>query len=565
MLYTLLIEGSIMSQPHQHIYARVSHPDQRKGGGLERQTAADAGEFGRRFGFVTAKRILVDDGVSAWKGLNTTPDHELGRFIADARRKLIPPGDCLLIENYDRLSRQNPWASISLVNDLRELGIHIGRLDRMKLLRCDSTDAGDFFEAAIELMRGHSESQMKSMRNGKAWEKKRARARGGTPMTRRLPLWIDAGPPLRLNANAEIVRTIFGWAAAGYGYSAIVKRLAERQVTWSRAFVVRILKDRRAVGELQPKRRDGTPEGEPISNYYPSVVGEDEWLAARAGAAERRRRPGRVDLHHPNPYAGILHNPIDGTNYFVATRVWKGKRTRVLFNGAGSEGRAPIRSFPYETFDRAFRALLREVNPAEVLGTDSGPDEVMVLTARHAELEARLAALEAELETGDVAAVAKVARKVEGDVRGVAAKLADARHRAAHPLSASWGETQTLLGAMEAAPDKAEAYTRLRTALRRIVEGIWLLVVPRGRDRLCAAQVWFKRDEGEVRSRSYLILHRHAGSGSGWRAGSLADVTGPADLDLRRREDAAALEEELAGQDAEALWEALEPEGGPGE
>ena len=30
--------------------------------------------------------------------------------------------------------------------------IHVGRIDRMKLLRCDSNDPGDFFEAAVELM-----------------------------------------------------------------------------------------------------------------------------------------------------------------------------------------------------------------------------------------------------------------------------------------------------------------------------------------------------------------------------------------------------------------------------
>jgi hypothetical protein len=32
---------------------------------------------------------------------------------------------------------------------------------------------------------------------------------------------------------------------------------------------------------------------------------------------------------------------------------------------------------------------------------------------------------------------------------------------------------------------------RLRAALRRIIDSIWLLVVPRGRDRLCVAKVRF--------------------------------------------------------------------------
>src|SRR5262249_33112064 len=157
----------------------ISDPSQRKGGGLVRQTAeaaTPAEHFCEMHGFTLSPRVLVDDGVSAFHGLNATPEHELGKFLLDARAGLYPRGDCLLLENYDRLSRDDPWAAIGLVNDLRQLGIHVGRLDRMKLLRYDSTDVGDFFEAAIEFMRGHSESLAKSERNGKAWEEKRKAA-----------------------------------------------------------------------------------------------------------------------------------------------------------------------------------------------------------------------------------------------------------------------------------------------------------------------------------------------------------------------------------------------------
>jgi hypothetical protein len=267
-----------------------------------------------------------------------------------------------------------------------------------------------------------------------------------------------------------------------------------------------------------------------------------------------------VDLHHPNPYAGLLKSATDGSPMMVATRAWQGKRRRVLVNSNGWDGKASIRSFPFQSFDEAFRRLLAEINPAEVLGTQA-PDEVSVLTAEHARLEARLAALEQELEAGDdVATVAKVARKVEGQLRAVAAKLADARHQAAHPLSSAWGEAGSLVDAMDGDPDKADAYTRFRTALRRVCAEIQMLVVPRGRDRLAAVQAFFKRDDaGEVRSRNYLIFHRTAvrGRKGGWRAGSLADVVGADDLDLRRPADARRREKTLAEVDASALWEAL--------
>src|SRR5262245_62560309 len=213
--------------PVLHPYCRISDPGQRKGGGLERQTTADLQEFCTRFGFTPSKRVLVDDGVSAFHGLNATPNHELGKFLAEARRGLVKPGDCLLIENWDRLSRQDIWAAIGLVNDLRQLGIHVGRLDRMKLLRCDSNDPGDFFEAAIELMRGNSESNAKSDRNGKAWMKKREAARKARkPVTRRVPLWIEErdGNLYLIPEKAAVVKRVFTLAAAGYGYCAICRK-----------------------------------------------------------------------------------------------------------------------------------------------------------------------------------------------------------------------------------------------------------------------------------------------------------------------------------------------------
>jgi DNA invertase Pin-like site-specific DNA recombinase len=535
--------------PTQHLYGRISDPKQRQGGGLDRQTSADAGAFARRFGFRTAKRIYVDDGVSAWKGLNASPDHELGRFIADARRGTVRPGDCLLIENWDRLSRQNPWASISLVNDLRELGVHVGRLDRMKLLRCDSTDIGDFLETAVELIRAHSESEMKSFRNRDRWARKRQAAREHRrPMTSRTPAWLELteGGFREIPERAAAVRRIFALTAAGYGLSGVVKRLTEEGVApfvverkhpppegapprkragtsgrWTRGYVGLLLSDRRTCGEFQPRGTGRRPDGDPISDYFPRVVSEEEWNAARAAAAGRKRRGGRYDPALPNPYSRLLKNALDGSTYFVAARTHRGKCRRVLINTAGSEATAPVVSYPFEAFDRSFRALLHEVNPAEVLGTAAEPDDVTALAARQASLEARLAKLETELEGGDpdlIASVAKAAGKVRGDLRDVTARLAEARHRAAHPLSETWGEAQVLLGAVDEATDRADAYVRLRAALRRIVDTIWMVAAARGRDRVALVQVQFK---GGDAARYFLMFYRPPW---GSRHGKRADV-----------------------------------------
>jgi DNA invertase Pin-like site-specific DNA recombinase len=525
---------------------------------MERQTTADADSFCRQFGFALGKRILVDDGVSAWKGLNASPNHQLGQFLADARKGLVPRGDCLLLENYDRLSRQDPWAAIGLVSELRQLGVHIGRLDRMKLLRYDSTDPGDFFEASIEFMRGNSESNAKSDRNGKAWARKRKAAReNGAIITHRLPAWVEErGGKLKLiPERAAIVKQIFSLSANGHGAALVVKTLTQNKVPafgasarWTRAYVGLILKDRRVLGEFQPRRLDGSSDGPPLVNYYPPAISEAEFYAARAGAGSRRQKQGRIG-NRVELFSGLLKNARDGDSYYVATRTDGGKHSRVLVNTNAAEGRAKCYSFPLATFEGSILSLLSEIDPHEILHVDSSPDESLALAGELAGVDAKISELEAELLRGDVTALANVLRRLEARKRELGEKLADARQKAAHSLSESWSETQTLLETLEKATDPQDVRLRLRAALKRIVHDIWLLVLPKGRDRLAAIQIWF---HGGERHRDYVVWHRPARANKDsrkdgqWWAQSLAEVVRPGALDLRKRDHATRLEKALA-------------------
>jgi DNA invertase Pin-like site-specific DNA recombinase len=571
--------------PVAHLYARISHPDQRKGGGIDRQTGGGATEFCRIHGFTLSKRVWVDDGVSAFKGVNASPDHELGKFFAEVRRGRIPAGDCLLVENYDRISRAGPWAGTSLINGLREMGIHVGRLDRMKLMRSDSEDVGDFFEANLEFMRGNSESSIKSLRNGAAWERKRDGARKGKPLTRRLPSWVECvdGKLQLIPERAAVLVRVFEMADRGWGAARIVKQLTEEGVPafgacvkldgrrqaapgrrlgaghWTRAYIGLLLKDERVLGKFQPRRRDGTPDGEAIEDYYPRVIDDGLWYRVRQ--VREKRRPDNLGTRggsHAELFTGLIVNARDGGSYYAATRTENGKHSRVLINTAAAEGRGKCYSFPLPTFESAILSLFREIDPHEILNGDSGPDDSMVLAGELAGVEGRIATLEAELLTGDVAAAMKVLRVLESKKADLAARLAEARQKAAHPLSESWGETQSLLDALGSAPDPAEARLRLRASLRRIIESIHVLVVPRGRTRLCACQVFFAE---HGRRRDYLILHTAAKANGAsrtegtWLARSLPpEVAGGLRLDLRDRKHAERLEKALAAVDLDTLF-----------
>jgi DNA invertase Pin-like site-specific DNA recombinase len=564
-------------KPIAHPYARISDPIQRKGGGLHRQTVspetgARIKEFCRLYGFTPSKRILVDDGISAWKGLNATPDHELGKFIGEANRGLIQPEDCLLVEILDRISRQNVWAAMALVNDLRELKIHIGRLDRMKLLRYDSSDIGDFFEAAVEFSRGNSESEAKSYRNKAKWQHRRQEARDrGETITRRLPAWVEEkdGQRVLISGRADILRHIFELSASGRGLFAIMQKLTRAGIEgfgpsgrWSVSYLGLLLSDRRVLGEFQPRLRGGqgkgSPDGEPIKDYFPRVISDELWYRVRQGAQDRHRRPGKVTAD-VNVFAGLLVGARDGLAY-TAGRETANKRKypyRILHSVAPRTGAGKAYAFPLPTFERAVFSQLREIDPHAILNGDQAPDETIVIAGELARVEASIAALNADMDLhGETPALLKRVRDKDARRVELSAQLAEARQRAAHPLSETWGEAQTLLGALDAAPDPEEARLRLRAALRRMVDEIRLLVVPRGRDRLCAAQIWFA---GGERHRDYLILHRppkaNAASrteGGAW-ALSLNDAVALGPLDLRQRAHAERLEAALGSLDLAGL------------
>jgi DNA invertase Pin-like site-specific DNA recombinase len=562
--------------PIAYSYIRFSTPDQAKGDSLRRQAedaAAWCGRNGVRLDTATSFR---DVGKSAFTGTHrTNPDrHALAAFLKLVEQGKVPRGSYLIIENLDRLSREHLQPALLLALNLLQAGIRLVQLKPVEMVFDSKSDTLPVMMMIVELSRGHSESAMKSERIGAAWREKRRKAReGGAVLTRRLPAWVEEqdGKLCLVPEKAAAVRRVFELAAAGYGCTLILKKLVAEGVPaigdsgkWARSYVGLLLADRRVLGEFQPCLRDGTPDGEALPGYYPAAVTEALWLAARAGAAQRRDHPGRVRRGSGlNVFAGLLRDARGGGRYQLITRVGRAKSPRrgvrhaVLVTTASTTAGAECFSFPFRSFERAVLSLLAEVDPREVLDGARGPDETQILAGEQARLETSIAVIGADMdEHGESPALLQRLRRKEAELRAVVEKLAEARRQAANPLSESWGEFGTLARALDAAPDPEDARLRLRSVLRNIVASVWLLVVPRGRDRLCAAQVWFA---GSDRRRDYLILDRPARSNqtvrrkAEWWAWSLADVVNPGDLDLRNRADAAKLEAALLALDPEEL------------
>jgi hypothetical protein len=174
-------------------------------------------------------------------------------------------------------------------------------------------------------------------------------------------------------------------------------------------------------------------------------------------------------------------------------------------------------------------------------------------------LRERKATLALELLKGEVSAIADAIRQIEAREAELASKIDESNETAVMPRADRWRTMHSLIDLCEQAPaeEREDIRLRLRAALRRNVESIWILVVPHGRDRLCAAQVWFADN---LRQRSYLIFSK-AGWSNGrerregqWWARSFADAgLGASDLDFRDRGHAQRLADALTAADLSFL------------
>jgi hypothetical protein len=225
---------------------------------------------------------------------------------------------------------------------------------------------------------------------------------------------------------------------------------------------------------------------------------------------------------------------------------------RILCPARSLQGWGPRISFPYDIFETAILSLLKEVNPADVLGREP-KSETSSIAADLAAREQRARQIEAELagDEGDVPSLARVLRKLDEECASLKKRLAEARQKESNPRGVAWAETLTLL---DIAKDEASRL-RLRELLRTIISEIYVLIFPMASHRLAVVQIHFAGDG----HRDFLIHYQSAGHGrkGGCRAGSLPPETRPDDLDLRRKADADGLRKLLSEVDIIELVDAM--------
>lgn len=323
---------------YAYSYIRMSTETQLKGDSLRRQLDKSA-EYAKEHGLTLLDQIngtkLHDIGRSGFKGQNLKLG-TLGLFIAALESGEIYPNSVLLIESLDRLSRDQVTEALELFLRIIRNGIEIvsitdGQRYSTELLR---DNPNIIFTSLGAMLRANDESKTKSGRIADLWEEKRRNA-GIKPITSICPAWLElskaTGHFVEIPEKVAVVRQIFSMCITTCGLYAIARHLNDKAVPvfgrakyWHMSYVNKILSSRAVLGEFQPKKRvDGRPSiiGEPIPDYFPRIISDQEFNLARAALAGRSSgASGRKGKSFTNLFSGLLFCASCGSRILLKDR-----------------------------------------------------------------------------------------------------------------------------------------------------------------------------------------------------------------------------------------------------
>ncbi len=384
-------------EPKAYSYIRFSTPEQEKGDSLRRQVEQSE-KYAKEKGLILDDQLNMQDrGLSAFKGTHRAKG-ALGEFLKLVENGEIAKGSILIVENLDRLSREQVLDALSQFTGIINAGIKLITL----------TDGQEYTRESIHknwtqliisityMARAHEESERKSQLLSAAWNNKRDMAsKKNKVLTQRCPLW------LRLNENGnfelipaavDAIKQIFELRAQGIGTHRIVAVMNKNQSWkppinkrnktggWQKYYVNKLLRAKALLGEFQPCKRESPfsqkkiPVGEPIVNYFPPALERSLFQRVQAILEKNKHKAGHgggmtgkahnlfVHVIKCGYCGGNLHYINKGNyGYLVCDR----SRRKLL--DENRERMCSAKSIPYNEFTKIFFNDFTELDISEIL------------------------------------------------------------------------------------------------------------------------------------------------------------------------------------------------------
>jgi DNA invertase Pin-like site-specific DNA recombinase len=369
--------------PRAYSYVRFSTPSQAAGASQQRQTER-AAKYAQDHGLTLDTELnMTDLGVSAFRGKNSRTG-ALGNFLEAVNKGYVLKGSYLLIENIDRLSRDDILEAQTLFQQLILSGINLVTLSNGETYsrgRLKEEPEAIFF-VVLEQIRANRESTRKSQLVGdaKARKKKRLAENGieGKPYTRVTPAWIKWSDEEKnyklIPERAAIVKEMFERMDAGDALTRIARDLNERDVPtwtqpgkrktadhWRTTYIRKVLTSTAPIGSFTPhttthdettrSRRDEPME--PIANVFPAAVDAETYWRVNRKLNTKAPRGRHAPLQARSIVSGIAFCANCG---HAVTRVSKGDYVYLVCARANMRaGGCKYLAMPYSTVEEALR------------------------------------------------------------------------------------------------------------------------------------------------------------------------------------------------------------------
>jgi DNA invertase Pin-like site-specific DNA recombinase len=364
-------------------YIRFSSPEQKKGDSRRRQWEA-CEDFCKQNSLVLEKsRQFYDEGKSGFDGTNRT-EGALGNFLELVNGGRVPSGSVLIVEAFDRLSREDVLTAFNMFTSLLKSGIDVVTLVDRQWYSKDTINRnmGQLFISIGALWAAHNYSALLSGRVGNAWSQKQKLAfEQKKPMTGSCPGW------LRLSENRQkyeviqgrdtVVKRIFDLTLDGWGQGRISNLFNRERVpvwgakrnkgeAWHYSYIKKVLMSRAVIGEFVPHTGRGgerKPIAEPIKDYYPRIISDDTFLrVANRSAGPKGPRQDRA----LNLFQGLMFDG-DHPKYSMWFRDHgdiseRGEWAYVVSDHRRVFPEAPIFSWPYLDLERLVLNYLADMD-----------------------------------------------------------------------------------------------------------------------------------------------------------------------------------------------------------
>jgi DNA invertase Pin-like site-specific DNA recombinase/urease gamma subunit len=491
-------------------YLRFSSPSQGDGDSRRRQLEGTQAWCAKHNYILDDS--LRDEGRSAFRGKNATGRRSaLASFLFKIEVGLVKPGSVLILENLDRLSRQQIDVSIKLAQRILEAGVSIITLvpERVYSPDCLSQPL-TWMELVFHFDRAHAESKLKSGRLKEKWAQRRIAMLEKKVVSRRLPFWISVEDGrFVLNEKVAWVRHAFKMASEGAGLIKIQKHFAQhgwkvrRAATVDRQLIRRLLHNRQVMGEHQPRTFNGSTDlkdrpvsGDPISNYFPEAIKPALFLDVQKKLAERRRQGrGRPANRVANLFTGLMTDLRDGSRVYAILK--GGKRYVVSWNAMHGVPGSVYAGFSYNEFERGILRACREIDPDLLTPPSDVDEEIAQAAAELAELALKTERAKDRLKKAKDAETEEIVTEQLADLkkeqRRLEKHLDDLKGRKVTAPAEQMKKVHDLIDMMEQAEDKEKVRTIIRGLIRVLVENIGVYIQRRGhKGRRCWVLVEFK-------------------------------------------------------------------------